>query len=451
MMRQVFYYALLLVFLIPAKTQAQQPKVVDEVVAVVGSKMILLSDIENQYLQFRLQGGAQGGRLMRCQILENLLFQKLLINQAILDSVIVTDAQVDSEMDRKLRYFINQIGSKEKLEDYYDKSIVEIKEEFRGLIRDQLIVETMQANITADLKITPSEVKEYYRSIPKDSLPFINTEVEIGHIVKKPPISTEEKARVRKKLKELRDRIINGESFTALAALYSEDPGSASKGGELGFYGRGELYPEFEAAAFALKKGEVSEIVESEAGFHIIQLIERRGEMINARHILLMPKVSQEDLAKAKKDLENVAALIRMDSLTFEEAALKHSDDPSKNNGGLLVNPMTGTIKFETDQLDPGVFFAIDKLNVGEISDPVVMRTEEGTQAYRILYLRSRTEPHRANLNEDYSKIQNWALEDKRSKTIQEWINRKSKNTYVKISESYSDCEFSYDWTKEIE
>jgi len=437
--------------LLPLRAQPSEGKVIDEVVAVVGSNMIRFSDIENQYIQFRMQGNIEGSRAMRCQVLENLLFQKLLINQAVLDSVEVTDAQVDAEMDRKLRYFINQIGSREKLEAYYKKSIPEIKEEFRDAIRDQLVVETMQANITRDVKVTPSEVKRYYETIPADSLPMINTEVEIGQIVKKPPISPEEKLAARTRIGDLRKRIQNGESFTALAALYSEDPGSTAKGGELGFVGRGELFPPFEAAAFALKKGELSEIVETEAGYHIIQLIERRGDMVNARHILIKPKVSSDALAKAQQDLINVASLIAMDSLSFGAAALKHSDDPSKNNGGLMVNPMTGTTRFEVSQLDPSLFFVVDKLEVGKVSEPVLMKTEEGAQAYRLLYVRTKSQPHRANLTDDYTRIQEWALQDKQARVIQEYINRKTRNTYIRINERYRDCPFNYRWDNTIE
>lgn len=445
-MKPVLVLLFALVFVVHSHAQPGEGKVIDEVVAVVGGNMIRFSDIENQYMQFRLQGNIEGARSMRCQILENMLFQKLLINQAVLDSVEVTDAQVESEMDRKLRYFISQIGSREKLEAYYKKSIPEIKEEFRDAIRDQLIVETMQGNITRDIKVTPSEVKRYYQTIPEDSLPLINSEVEIGQIVKKPPMSPEEKAGARSRLADFRKRILGGESFAALAALYSEDPGSTAKGGELGFVSRGELFPAFEAAAFSLKKGEVSEIVETEAGYHIIQLIERRGDMINARHILIRPKVSPDALAKAQQDLNNVVALINMDSLSFEQAALKHSDDPSKNNGGIMVNPMTGTTRFETSQLDPSLFFVLDKMQVGETSEPVLMKTEEGTQAYRILFLKSRSQPHRANLNEDYTRIQEWALQDKQATVIQEYINRKTKNTYIRINERYRDCPFNYSW-----
>lgn len=445
-MQRILFLLGMLGFLTLLPLQAQE-KTIDEVVAVVGDKMILLSDIENQYLQQRLQGGIQGAHAIRCEILENLLFQKLLIDQAVLDSVEVSDSHVDAEMDRKLRYFIAQIGSREKLEAYYKKSIPEIKEEFRELIRDQMIVETMQSNITKDIKITPSEVKAYFRRIPQDSLPLINAEVEIGHIVKQPPISPEEKLRVRQQLLDLKERILKGERFAALAALYSEDPGSAAKGGDIGFYSRGELFPPYEAAAFALKEGEISDVVESEAGYHIIQLVARRGEMIQTRHILIVPKVNPEDLAKARQDLDNVLALIRMDSLSFEKAASLHSDDPSKNSGGMLINPLTGTARFEMNQLDPSLFFIIDKMEAGQISDPVLMKTEKGGQAYRIVLLKVRTTPHRANLTEDYVKIQDWALQDKQTRALQSWMDKKMASTFIHINERYMDCGFRFTWT----
>jgi len=228
--------------------------------------------------------------------------------------------------------------------------------------------------------------------------------------------------------------------------LYSEDPGSAKKGGELGLYGRGELYPAFEAIAFKLKKGEVSEIVETEAGFHIIQFIERKGEYVNVRHILFRHKVSPEDLSIAKQELDTVAMLIKSDSLTFDEAVVKYSDDPSKNNGGLLINPITGTIRFEVTQLDPSVSFVIDKLKVGQISLPVLMETEDKREAFRILYLKKRTLPHRANLEDDYNTIQDWAQQDKQQKAFSDWVKKKVKKTYVNIIDKYKDCEFDHEW-----
>lgn len=439
-------YTLIFLFLFSLGQAFAQDEVIDEVVAVVGSKIILLSDVENQYMQYRLQGSIKGGSSVRCQIFENLLFQKLLLNQAEIDSVEVTPDQVEDEMDNKLRYYIRQFGSKEKFEEFYKKSVEEFKEELREITHSQLMVQMMQYQITKDVKVTPSEVKSFFNSIPSDSLPLINSEFEIAQIVKNPPVSDEEIERIKIKLTDLRNRIIEGESFSAMAILYSEDPGSAKKGGELGSYGRGELYPEFEAVAFRLKDKEVSEIVETEAGYHVLQLIDRKGEYVNVRHILLQPKVSTDDLAKAQKILLRIRTQIESDSISFEKAAKIFSDDPNKNNGGLMINPNTGTTKFEADEIDPSVFFVIDKLEVGDVSEPTAMKTEEGKQAYRLIMLMKRTEPHRADLKEDYDKIQNWALEEKQSKIIKKWINKNASGTYIKINNHYKKCDFQNEW-----
>ena len=429
-------------------TGQETGKVIDQVIAVVGSNIILESEVEAQYMQYKMQEGIKSGSgtQVKCSLLETMLYQKLLLNQAELDSVEVSDAQVEAEMDRRLRHYISMIGSPEKFEEFYQKSILEFKDELRDQVRELLKVETVQQTITADVNITPSEVKSFFRKIPNDSLPFINSEVELAQIVKLPPVNREEIEKVKNKLQELRYRVLNGESFATLAILYSEDPGSAKNGGELGLFGRGEMFPEFEAAAFTLKSGEVSEIVETEAGFHILQLIERRGEYINVRHILLRPKVSPLDLAKAKIELDSIAGLIKRGEYTFEEAVKKFSDDPSKNNGGLLINPMTGTSLFDSDQLDPKVFFVVDKLDVGEISAPVQFQTQDAKDAYRILYLKSRTDPHKANLKQDWDKIQEWALEDKKQEAIGDWIADKSENTYIKINKEYDDCVFLNSW-----
>jgi peptidyl-prolyl cis-trans isomerase SurA len=258
----------------------------------------------------------------------------------------------------------------------------------------------------------------------------------------------EELAKSHDKIRELRNRILNGEKFQTLAILYSEDPGSASKGGELGMFNRGTMFPEFEAAAFNLNQvGEVSEIVKTEVGYHIIQLIEKQGDYINCRHILIQPKVSPLDLEKAKQSLDSVANLIESGEITFDEAALRYSDDPGRINGGLLMNTTTNTTVFEADELDPSLFFVIDKMEVGEISQPVRFLTEDKKEeAYRLLYLKMRTEPHRANLKDDYNKIQAWALENKRQKVIDDWINEKLVKTYIKISDRYSSCGFVGDW-----
>jgi peptidyl-prolyl cis-trans isomerase SurA len=445
-MRRKTALVLLFALLIsPAFIRAQE-QIIDEVVAVVGANYILQSDIEAQYIQYRMQGAIKDARATRCAILEDMLFQKLLLNQAELDSVQITDDQIEQTMDARFRYYIQQFGSQEKLEQFYKKPLLQIKEEFRTLVQEQLMVDEVEQKLTKDIKVTPSEVRNFFNKIPTDSIPMIEMEYEVGQIVKEPIISKEEMEATRERLRGLRERILKGENFAALATLYSEDPGSARKGGEVGFVSRGQLYPEYEAIAFSLKKGEVSDIVKSKAGYHIIQLIERRGDMINTRHILLMPKISDDDLARASKLLDSVANLIKEQKMTFEEAALKFSDDPGRINGGLLLNPMTGNTSFTANQLDPKVFFAIDKMNVGDVSKPMAMINEEAKKTINLYYLKKRTEPHRANLKDDYSVIQEWALGEKKNKAINKWIGEKIGKTYFRINEYYTDCSFKHNW-----
>jgi len=424
-----------------------QEQVVDEVVAVVGSKIILKSDIEGQYVQYKMQGNIGNASAMKCQFLENILFEKLLLTQAEIDSIQVTDNQVESSMNQRFRYYISQFGSQQKLEEFYQKPILEIKEEIRSLVKDQLMAEQVQSKITENIKITPSEIKAFYNRMPDDSIPFIDTEYEIGQIIKQPPVSAEALSEAKEKLMNLRQRIIKGESFSTLAILYSEDPGSAKKGGELGMFSRGEMYPEFEAVAFGLKPNQVSDIIKTKAGLHILQLIERKGDYVNVRHILIQPKVSPFDLAKASSYLDSIAGVIKHDSISFEKAALKYSDDPGKINGALMVNPQTNTSRFEAKQLDPKVFFVVDKMKVGEISKAVPLTTEEGKQAFQLLYLKVRTDPHKANLKDDYNKIQNWALEEKKGKAIDDWIKSKTDKTYISIIDEFKNCNFQHKWT----
>ncbi len=427
--------------------QAQEGMVIDQVVAVVGRNIILQSDIENQYIQYRLQRGISGtAEEIRCQILEDLLFQKLLLNQAEVDSITVTSVQVEMEMERRLRFFISELGSQERLEAYYNKSINEIKNELRRLVQDQMLVEQVQMGIMSKVQVTPSEVRAFFRSIPKDSIPMVNTEYEIAHIIKKPPISIDEKLAVRERLNGIRQRILAGERFSTMAILYSEDPGSARKGGELGLYGRGELFPEFEAVAFRLRDGEISEIVETEAGFHILQLIERRGEYVNVRHILLSAKPSPENLEAARLELDSIAELIRGGELSFQEAVRKFSDEENKTDKGMLLNPYTGGIRFEAEQLDPQVSFVIDRLQVGEISNAVPMKTEDGKDAFRLLMLKHKTEPHIANLRDDYNRIQGWALGKKRQEALDKWIQNKSKTAFISIIDDFKTCNFQFTW-----
>ena len=411
------------------------------------TNIILQSDIEAQYLQFRLQGGIKGSASsIRCEILEDLMFQKLMLNQAEMDSITVTDEQIDSEVDRLVRYFISQLGSQENLEKYYKKSMQEIKEELRRMRKDQMLVEQVQQAVLANVEVTPAEVRNLFNSLHKDSIPMVNSQYEIAQLVKKPPITLDEKLAVKDRLYKMRKRILDGERFSTLALLYSEDPGSAKKGGELGFHGRGEFAPEFEAAAFNLRDGEISEVVETEFGFHIIQMIERRGDFINVRHILLTVKVSPEALEVAYNELDSIANLINNDSITFDEAVRMFSDESDKITGGLLVNPTTGSTLFDAADLDQQVSVTINKMNVGEISAPVPMKTSDNKDAYRLLYLKRKTSPHKANLNDDYTLIRDMAMQKKREDIINKWIANKSQKAYIKICDDYKDCDFMFNW-----
>lgn len=421
--------------------------ILDEVVAVVGKNIILQSDIETQYLQFRMQGYIEGSSsTIKCNILRESIFQKLLLNQADIDSIVGNPVQVEQELDRRFRYYISQFGSQEKLEEYYHKPVDQFKDEMREMIGDQLLQQQVQAEITKNVTITPKEIKAFYKSMHQDSLPLINTAYEVAEIVKNPPISAAEKLEVKEKLLTLRNRILKGESFSTLAILYSEDPGSAKKGGELGMYGRGELYPEFESVAYGLKEGEISGIVETEAGYHIIQMIEKKDDFINVRHILLMPKISPIELQKASNYLDSIRVLLVNDSISFEAGVLKFSDSQNRFNGGLIINPGSGNAMFQAEELDTKVFYVIDKLKVGELSAAVTFTTDENREAYRILKLIRKVAPHKANMKQDYDIIQNAAISRKKQDVIDEWVKLRAGKTYIRINERYNTCSYFDTW-----
>lgn len=419
---------------------------IDKVVAIVGEQMVLLSDVESQYWQLIMQGEKQSLEL-RCSIFEELLLQKLLLAQAKADSIEVSETQVNSELDRRIRFFVAQLGSPEALEQFYNKSILEIKDEFRELIRQQLLIQTMQAKITENVSVTPSEVKKYFNKMHEDSVPFIPSVMEVGQIVILPEPSEADRSVVYDKISALRERVINGESFEVMARLYSEDPGSATKGGELGLFGRDEMYPEFEAAAFGLKNpGDISEIVETPAGYHVLQLIERKGEYVNVRHILHIIKVSAIDMYKAKLKLDTVCNEINSGEYSFAEASEIYSEDPNKNDEGLMINMYSGNTKFKGDQMEAAVFFVIDKLEPGSISKPMLYQTRDAKEGYRILYLKSRSTPHKANLNDDYKTIQDMALNEKKMQALNKWVKDKKAGTYIKIMSDFEGCLFKYNW-----
>jgi peptidyl-prolyl cis-trans isomerase SurA len=419
--------------------------VIDQVSAVVGSKILLKSEIEGQYEQLLTQGATAGDDL-RCRLVEQMIINKMLVNQAILDSVEVTDGQVDNELDRRIGYMVNQIGSEEKLEEYYDKSILEIKDEFRPMIRDQMMAQQMQGKITKDVSVSPADVRTFYNAIPPDSLPFINAEIEYAQIVLNVPVSEAEKQKIRERLNGYRKRVAEGEDFATLAILYSQD-GSARNGGELGFVTRGDFVPEFEAVAFKLRKDEVSEVVESRFGFHIVQLIERRGEQINVRHILIKPTFNADDIILTQLRADSLYSAIKNDSISFTDAAQRFSDDSdSRYNGGFVVKPKNGTTRFESDEVDPSVFFQLEKMEPGEVSTPIQALSVEDKTAFKILLLKSRSEPHKANLTNDYQRIQEATLAEKESKALDEWVRKKRSATFVQISEDYRSCKNLESW-----
>ncbi len=426
-------------------------KTVDKVVGIVDDKIVLLSDIESQYLQYAQQYQQDLDAKIKCNILDQLLTQKLLIAQAQIDSVVINDDEVEGELDKRIRYFSNITGGQSKLEEYYGKSIIEIKDEFRNEIKQQLLASKEQQSIITNIKVNPSEVKAYFNSIPADSLPYYNAQVEIGEIIFYPIVSNEMKELARQKIKDLKARADKGEDFATLASLYSEDPGSVDKGGELGFVNRGELDPAFEAAAFSLKTpGQISDVVESQYGFHIIQLIERRGERINVRHILITAKTTSFDLSRALTRADSVKKLLDDKKKSFAEAVNKYSEDETtKNSGGMLINPNTSATWFEIPELgeyDKSLVFVTDSMKVGDISSPKFFKTREGKSGYRIVMLKSETQPHKANLKDDYDKIQGAALSEKQSKAVTDWIKEKISKTYIQVDKDFANCDEMKKW-----
>ena len=420
---------------------------VDKIEAILGDEIILTSEIESQYLQYLSQGNTKSSEI-RCQIIEDLLFQKLLINQAKLDSLVVSNEEVETEINKRVSYFESQLGSVEKVEDYFGKSKAEIELELSKVIKDQFLAQRMQIQLTSSIKVTPAEVKDAYALLSDAEIPTIPTQVEVAQIVIKPKITNEQKDEIRAKLNSFRERMYNGEDFKMLATLYSDDPGSATKGGELGFVNRGELVPEFERVAFRLKEGEISEVVESQFGYHIVQLIERRGEQINVRHILIKTKVNATALYAAKLKIDSIASQINEGELTFDEAVSKYSDDENKNNGGLLLNPNTMSTLLILDDMAPTLRLVVENLAEGRVSAPSVMQMQDENKAYRILRLNKRIETHKGNLVEDFSKIKEYSMNAKKQEALEKWMNKKIAKTYIRLSDALSECELANKWNK---
>ena len=430
---------LFVVFLVKAQTPKGQ--VIEKIVAKVDNEIILKSELDIAYLQFN-SGTRISPELLRCKVLETLVINKMLVAKAVTDSVVVEENQVNEQLDRRMQMVLQQFGGDEEaLLKNYGKSSVQIKEEMRDQIEEQLIVQKMQGKISEGVRVTPSEVRVFFKAIPKDSLPFFSTEVEVGHIVKLPIVNEGARNETMDLLKSLKTRIQNGESFAALAKQFSEDLGSGQQGGELGFFKRGELVPPYEAAALRLKPGELSGIVESQFGFHLIQLIERRGNEYNTRHILLKPKSSQNDLEGAKLFLDTLRNKITTDSMNFSKAAYDHSDDDmTRPNGGFFADE-SGSVRIPADQIDPSLYFLIDKMKSGDVSEPLAYTMPDGKAAMRIVFLRARLKPHEANLKDDYQKIYEATLEEKKEDKVTDWFNATKSEVFIYIDDEYQGCE----------
>ncbi len=444
-----------LLFLLLGMSVNAQENVIDEVVWVVGDEAILKSDVETERLNAQYEGRRFDGDPY-CVIPEELAVQKLFLHQAEIDSVTVSDQEVLQQVDQRLSWLEEQIGSKEKMEEYYNKTSTQIREMLRENIRDGLTVQEMQKKIVGDIKLTPAEVRNYFNKLPADSIPYVPMQVEVQIITREPKVKEEEIERVKKELRDFTDRINKGETtFSTLARMYSEDPGSARKGGEYGFTGRGELTPEFANVVFNLTDPKkISKVFETEYGYHIAQLIEKRGDRISYRHILIKPKVDEEEINEALEKLDTLANDIRKGKVTFDEAATWVSQDKdTKNNHGLLANPQSGTSRFEMQQLagfvSQEVAKAVENLQIGEVSQPFTMVNSKGKEVCAIVKLKNRIDGHKATITEDYQRLKSIVTAKRSEEKLQKWIVEKQKNTYVRVNPEWRKCDFKYPgWIK---
>lgn len=439
------FFAVALMLLVPISSFAQRV-LVDDVVAIVGDDAILRSDVETQFEQ-SLKSGVNFSGDLKCYIFEQLMVQKLMLNQAQLDSVMTDESQVMAKADAHFNYLVQQHGSQEQLETYENKSAAIIKKEIYELNRVDAIMSAMKEEIVKNVKITPSEIREYFRKTSEDSIPFIPAQYEVSQIVLYPQVEQTEIDRVKDKLRSFQKQVAEGRDFATLAVLYSEDKGSASHGGDLGWGSKISYVPEFSAVAFNLQeKGKVSKIVETEYGFHIIQLVDRKGDRINVRHILMKPKVTSENKKKAVEFLDTISSALRQKKITFEEAAMRYSmDKESRSSGGIMVSRNDGSVKFAINEVPAEIAKALQGLKEGEWSAPFAMFDEtKGKDTYRIVMLRKRHEPHRANIRDDYNLLQNMMEERKKRDAIDKWIREKQREIYVNISPEWQNCDFEY-------
>lgn len=431
---------------------AQGPQVIDRVIATVGGELVLLSELQEQLSQLKTQNGVTPTDEERCMILEQILTAKLLVNQAKLDSVEVSDEEVDAGLDARFDRILTMMnGDLNQFEEYYGQTVTEVKTAFRDDLRNQMLSERMRGEIAANARMTPAEVKTFFEQIPSDSLPYFSSEVEIRELMIKPSVNDEERQEAIDQIEAIRTSILDGSAdFAEMARKYSADPGSGRAGGDLGWAPRGTFVPNFEAAAYRLDVGEISDVVETQFGFHIIELQERRGNRIRSRHILIKPKIVEDDLVRAEALLDSIRSLIVVDSMPFRDAVRRFGNDKAQSfsNGGRMTNPATGNTFFEISDLDPFVFLAIDTLEVGDITAPVKFEQPGGGEVvYKLIMLESRSKPHKASLQTDYDKIRKAAIESKKSIILSNWVEKTIEATYIKMDRSLvRDCNLEGRW-----
>ena len=438
-------YSFILLLALSLSTYADQ--VIDEVIWVVGDEAILRSEIEEERLRAQYEGQAVPGDPY-CYFPEQIAIQKLFLHQAIIDSVEANESSVSHQVDMRLNYYINQIGSKEKMEEYFRKTSSEIREEMMTSVRNQMIIQQMQAKLTEHIKPTPAEIRRYYNSLPLDSLPMMPAQVEVQILSFEPEVPVEETERVKARLREFTERVQNGSAdFSMLARLYSEDTESAKRGGELGFVGKGQLVPEFAEVAFNLNDPKrVSRIVQTEYGYHIIQLIEKKGERINCRHILLRPRISATDKVRSIERLDSIRQLILADSIQFEQAVIHFSEDKNTvMNAGLMINPNTNSSKFEYQDLPPEIAKQIFNLKEGELSQPFVMMDQtKNREVCAIVRVKKKTDVHRANLTDDFQTVKSMLESKLGADFIHDWIIKKQQKTFIQIDPEWQNCDFEF-------
>jgi peptidyl-prolyl cis-trans isomerase SurA len=444
---------LLCAWMLLASSVANSQVIVESVVAIIGNEVLYLSDIENAVLDLRRNGNKSSTEDIRCRVLNELLISKLFLDQARIDSIEVTPDMVEGDLNMRMNDAIRTAGSEKALENYFKRSMIEIRRDIRKSLIEQQVVNEVQGTITEDLTVTPADVRKFFNAIPKDSLPIVPSRVQISLIQLDPPDNEGNKAEARQKLLDIRGQILAGKSFKTLAVMYSEDPGSAANGGEIGYKLRGELEKEYADAAFSLSKNTISKIVETKFGFHLIQLIDRNGDLANTRHILIRPKVKSEEAEKALSKLDSLANLIRKDSIKFEDVAVRFSSHKdSRINGGKFVstNPSERINWFTLEELNKEMYVKIRDLKIGEISDPFRTTDEIGNPVFRVVRLDDEMPAHRADFKDDYQYLYNAAMMAKRQESYREWIKKKIETTYIKVIDEFKNCKFLADegWLK---